>query len=784
MTFPLTIDLVSSEGRPVAGATCIITPDGVNPTASGTVITTASGVTDANGHLTLNVLPSTVNTFYIIRFNKDNIANVINPFRFQMPPQATSLTSLFQGAVNTTGRVPEGVLVQFPTQPFSRNNFPSFTDTDIPVADAAFTFGDWVDVYHMTNNSEQTANYLAFFDLIFDPDWAYDPGDRAEVDLRLRHVDSDGTLIRELQRHNFDYIRNLDDSHSKGSIQATGLAELTPGQYIEVDVRGGRQQPASARATDRTIKLIGAESTLQVKRETPITPATVRITVDPATMTGTGSTASPVKPLNPFTTQEKNKLAAIPANAQPNPSTGDIISAFEAQPEAQKLSYNTGLKDKPTLDIPNNLGDLDDVVIANPADDQVVTYKTAKFRNLPPHELQLGYAQIAGVLQAHKLPRTFLSGETTVGGGTTLPAVASVAPFTLFVKQDSTADNPGLYLAGATYDVPLRDRNRVVLSVDSNGLYSINPQRGSSTDNYDHFVGTYSARARSGQGQITIALYHDPNPPTTFYIRGIGSSTGVITVTRSGPGLINGRTYSVYSATVAAALVQNAPNTTQMLTFFTDAAGTTPYNIKPATEHHAKAWHLQSPVPPDYAVTDSRSPAYIRNKPEPTTIGRLIAKTAALPTASTAFSPAGTISRYSPTLGITDAEVTTNYTVAGNSVASVGAYPKQQVGWLVRALIADTERCRVFIPLSPTRPYSSPASILDDTRVCGHTYFGVSGTVNYYLGYQLSIGNQDRPAGTGNTATNIEIIVAANLASASVTFPSLATIEVREAVVG
>ena len=672
MTFPLSITLKTPTDQPIADAVVIITPDPVNPTDTGTALSTASATTDANGQATVNLLPSSVGNDYILRVNSGTTANIINPFRFQMPAAATTLADLIRGAVSTTGQVPEGVNIQFPSEPFSVITYPTFTDTDIPVADNAYQFGSWVDVYHLKNTGTETATYVGVFDLVFDPTWAYDPGDRAEVDLRLRKVDTDGTVLQELEKHNYEYIRNLDVSHAKGSVEATAIAELAPGQYIKADIRGARQQPLSARATDRTIQLVGADSSLQVKRENPITPATVRVTTDPATMLGTGSTASPIKPLVPYTSAERSKLAAIPANAQPNPSTGDIISAFEAQPEAQKLSYDTGLKDKPTLDIPSTLNDLDDVAISNPADGQVPTYQTDKFTNLPPHEFQLGYAQIAGVLQAHKLPRTFLSGETTLSGGTTLPAVATVPNWTVRVRQSSTADNPAVYVASATFDVPVRDRNRVVLSVDGNGLYSTNPQRGSSTDNYDHFVGTYSARARSGSGQVIIALYHDPNPPTTLYIRGIGSSTGVTTVMRTGPGLINGRTYSVYSANVAASIVQHAPNTTQMLTFFTDAAGTTPYNIKPATEHHAKAWHLLSPVTPDFAVTDSRSPAFIRNKPPIVNgVGRLIAATAALPTAATAFSTSDGIARYSPALTITGAEVTANYTVANNSILAI-----------------------------------------------------------------------------------------------------------------
>jgi len=792
MTFPLSITLRDPLEAPIVGATVIVAPEEVNPTTEETVLTSAQGVTDANGQLTLQLLPSTARTFYIMRIDKGTTPNILAPFRFQMPAQATTLNSLLAAAIANQEPVPEGVHVNFPSQPYSEVSYPAFTDINIPVDDAAFTFGDWVDVYHMTNDGTEAATYVVVFDLVFDPDWAYDPGDRAEVDLRLRKVDADGTVLQELEKHNFDYIRNLDESHSKGSIEATGIAELLPNQYIEVDVRGGRQQPSSARSTDRIIKLVGADSSLQVKRETTISPATIRVTVDPATMGGTGSTGSPIHPLVPFTQTEKDKLATVAEGAQPPQDGPAIRDKLEGiQQDADKLTIDSiqGLTARLAQTQPSALNDLSDVTITSPQDgDFLRSDASGQYTNVQFHAND--GADIVRILEhrpeGQELHKSALQGQTTVEGGVTVPAVADVEPFTLFARQDSSADNPSLYLAGATYDVPLRDRNRVVLSVDRNGLYSINPQRGSASDNYNSAVGTYAARARAGSGQVTLALYANPAPPTTIYVRGIGGDNNVFALTRSGPGFINGRTYSVYSATIAANVVQNAPNTTQTLTFWSNAAGNTPINLKPASEHHAKAWHLQSPVQPDYAVSDARSPAYIKNKPptkDPTTIGRLIAKTAALPTTATAFSTAGTISRYTPALTITDAEVTTNYTVSANSALSVGPYPKGQIGWLIRAVGLQNELARVFIPLSPTRPYTSVASLLDDTRVCGHVYMGVSGTVNYYLAYQLSVGTQARPAGSGTIGTNIEVFVAANLATASVAFPAMTTIEITEAVV-
>ena len=786
MTAPLNITLIDPLREPIVGATCLISPDPANPTVDGTVLSTAQGLTDANGQLTLNLIPSSANTHYVLHVNQGTNANVIAPFRFQMPNAPTTLNSLLSAALANREPVPEGIHVNFPSEPYLRLTYDTFTDIDIPVGSGAFAWGSWTEIYRVTNTDQTDVITKVVADLNFDPAWAHNNGDRGEIDIQICHFLPNGTIKQILVHHEYIYIRNQAQYNEVGSAEVFGIAELVTGEYIAILARGARQLTTTD--GNRKIVLVGADSGVQLVRYNAITPATIRVATDPATMLGSGSTTNPIKPLVPFTQPEKDKLATVADGAQPPQDRVAIRNKLQSfTNESDKLQAEDigGLNQ---ASVPEALNDLSDVTISNRQVGDLITADASGFVNSPPHALD--GATVVDILEHRPegmmLKRSALQGQTTVEGGMTLPAVADVGPFTLFVRQDSSADNPALYLTGATYNVPLRDRNRVVLSVDRNGLYSINPIRGSASDNYNSAVGTYAARARAGSGQVTLALYADPAPPTTIYVRGIGGDNNVFALTRSGPGFINGRTYSVYSATIAANVVQNAPNTTQTLTFWSNAAGNVPINLKPASVHHAKSWHLQSPVTPDYSVTDPRSPAFIKNKPvakDSTTIGRLIAKSSVLPTTSTTFSPAGTISRYTITLGTADAEVTTNYTVSGHSVASTGAYPKEQIGWLVRAMIADTERCRVFIPLSPTRPYSSPASILDSTRVCGHTYFGVSGTVNYYLGYQLSVGNQDRPAGTGNTATNIEIIIAANLASASVTFPAMTTIEVREAVV-
>ena len=818
MTFPLTITLKGSDDLPVTGATVIISPDPVNPTATGTVISTASGVTDANGHLVLNILPSTVNNYYIARFNKGTTTNIINPFRFQMPAAATSLNDLFTAAVSSTGRVPEGVMVQFPSEPFGRVEYDAIeTAVQIPTGASARTFGATrTELYRTTNTVVESVFTELILDLSFRAGWTYAANDWGEVDLEIQHYGSDGTAKQRLLHQ----LLPINDAASRNMIhdEFCVIAQLEPGDYIAATARASRQ------TTTGTISLVVADTSFQIIRYSAITPASVSITVDD-TMKGTGSRDNPAGVKIPFTQAEKDKLANVENNAtadQTNIEIRDKVVSLPSSPIDERIPASAikGLPDSSVHDLDDltdvsivgpvdgqilqydnstsqftnqtpaqgDLNELSDVTIATPTDGDQLTYDGTNWVNRTPHETPPSLSQVTSVLEGapenEKLRRIALRGETTVSGGTTLPAVGDVPNWTLRVRQDSTADNPGLYLTSAEYDVTVANRNRVVLTVDNSGIFSLNPARGSSTDNYNQFVGTYAARARDGSGNITIAVYNDPNPPTTLYIRGIAGQSGVIAVNRTGPGFINGLTYEVLSATVSASRVANTANTTQTLTFFTDAAGTVAYNFKPATQHHARAWHLQSPVTPDFAVTDSRSPAFIRNKPPIANgVGRLIATTAALPTAATAFSTSDGIARYAPALTITGAEVTTNYTVANNSILAIHPYPTTQYGWLIRALTGTTEVSRVVVPLTPTVGYVNTASILADTRVCGHSHMGTSGNLNYFLAFQVHNGNQAQHAGSGHLATDIEVFVAVNQATGSVTFPANTRIEVREAVV-
>ena len=804
MTFPLSITLQTPDRTPVVGASCIVTPQTVVPdTDTGVVLSTAAATTDANGHCELNLIPSVAGTWYILRINANTRINVINPFRFQMPAQATSLSELMQGAITRGEPIPEGVRIEFPSPPFSTITYPALTDINIPVGDAAFTFGDWVDIYHLTNNSPETAIYMAVFDLVFDPAWGYANDDRAEVDVRLRHVDSDDTLIRELEYHNFDYIRNIDASHALGSVEATGLAELSHGQYIEVDVRVARQQPSTARSADRTVQLVGAESALQVRVDRAITLTTVRIATDNTLkLTSTGYGVA-----NPFTHGDENKLDGIEAGAQVNRSAAATRDLLYTPPLEQRLDitrlkgYNAPSQTNPSL------GELPDVTITNPATNDLLIQDGSDYVNRQLRAILDGADLVASIENrppSNRIDRKYLAGQTTVLGGPTLPAPADVSNWTLFVRQSTSADNPGLYMTGATYDVPISNRNRIIVTPDSTGEFFLG-QRGSVVDNYDNVLGQFIGRAiGGGRALLGLAIHFGSDtpvttPPANLYVRGINGNNNVRTIARSVSSqhptgtfsTINGKQYAEYVDTVATSVVDNVDGNAQTLTFFTNGAGSLPMNIKPATEHRARNWHLQTHVQGDWNQTDSQSPHFIQNKPNiptiptPNSIGRVVARTATLPVGSlTTFQRAGTtqVSRYIPTL--TAGDVTTGYTVTGNSVVSSQPHPPNQIGWYARAVTSNVEVCRVFIPLTATITYSGLDSILGTTSVVSHAHMGTTANQHYYLAYQASMGAQVSSGGTGDTGHDIVLFIAAPQQPFTTRFPINTHLELVEAVVG
>ena len=800
-TFPLSITLITPNKQPVVGATCIITPQTVVPSDTGTVLTTAAATTDANGHAELQLIPSVAGTWYILRINSNVTINVINPFRFQMPPQATSLTELLQGAISRNEPIPEGVHVNFDSMPFADITHPAITDVDLNTVTTGDGWGDWTEIHRATNTSDSNEVTQVLADVVFEPQWPRGANARAEVDVRMHHDTTDGTLVHDLVTNEYIYIRNSDNFVDKGSAEIVGIAELKPTDYIIVEARARRQSNAAG-----MVRMLAAESGVTVARFAAITSSTVRINTD-NTLKRTGNEYGVT---NPFTAGDENKLDAIEPNATADQTPEEISAGLNAiTTEADKVDYDN-LQNKPTIPRSSTpaVDDLTDVTITNPQAGDLITRNSANtgYVNQQPHATLDG-DDIVNILENRqptgRLDRKYLQGQTTVTGGTVLPAPADVSNWTLFVRQSTSADNPGLYLSGATYDVPIANRNRITVTPDSTGEYFIG-QRGSADDNYNNVLGQFIGRAiGGGQALLGFAIHFGSDtpvttPPATLYVRGINGSNAVRAIQRSTSSqhptgtstTINGKQYAEYVDTVASSVVDNVDGNSQELTFFTNAAGSLPMNIKPATEHRTRNWHLQSPVTPDWSITDQLSPAFIRNKPTiptlptPSSIGRVVATTTNLPTSATTLSRRGTtqVSIYLPQLSA--GVVTTGYTVSANTVESIQPHPVSQIGWWARAVTGTTEVCRVFIPLTATITYATLGSIVDTQRVVSHALFGTHNGFNLYLAYQASMGGQTRLGQSGSTAHDIELFIASPQQPVTVNFPANTKIELVEAVVG
>ena len=797
MTFPLSITLHNPTDQPIAGATVIISPETVNPTDSGTVLSTVRGTTDANGHLIFDLLPSTAGTYYIMHVNLGVTADIIAPFRFQMPPTATSYSALLTAAIASNQPIPKGVVVETNQQPLIDPVEAMLTDVDLVTGTTGDGWGAWSELSRYTNNLDEANITFFFAHMVFNPQWSTGANARAEVDIRVHHDRQDGTKVKDLVPNEYIYIRNSDQFVDAGSRSMGDLTVLQQGDYIIIEARARRQGNAAG-----MIRFVAAESSIDYAPTQAVSPRTVRISVDPTTMSGDGSKTNPIAPLIPYTQAEKDKLGAIPPDAaapQTREQIRDKLESFTV--EADKLDAQLALKNLPNPTIPDTLGDLTNVTVSNPQDLDAILYDSnaSAFTN---RQLPLpDGAQLVDSLQnrppSQQLDRLYLRGQTTVEGGTQLPAPADVPNFTLFVRQSTSADNPGLYMTSATYDVPIRDRNRVILTPDSTGEFYLGV-RGRVDDNYDNVIGQFLGRPIGG-GRATLGLaihFGSDTPvttaPATLYVRGINGDNTVRAIPRATSSqhpsgtttTIQGKVYAEYYDVVSTSAVDQLDETAQTLTFFTNAAGSLPLNLKPATEHKSRVWHLQSPVPPDWNITDPLSPAFIKNKPVPTTIGRVIAETAALPSgADVPFNRRGTtqVSVYLPQLSA--GAVTTGYTVTANTVNSAQPHPDNMFGWYLRAVDASSEICRVFIPLTSVITYSSLSSIVDKQRVVSHAFMGVYNSNNYYLAYQSEMGDQATTTGAGSTGHSIEVFIATPHPVSVVRFNPNVKIQLVEAVI-
>ena len=259
MTHTLSIVLKNPSDQPIVGATCVVIADPATPTNSSVVLSSVSATTDANGMASVELLPSTPDSWYLIRIDYDNTADIVSPFRFQMPAQNTSLDDLLLGSIAAGRPVPEGLVLK--TSSTINDDYYLATDKTIVVSNTAAQFGDWVELYRATNNETTSRPMTVVADLNFAPSWPHVEGDRGEVDLRMNLHNASGTVRQILVHHEYIYIRNRDEQTDEGSAEIIGIGTLSQGEYIRIDARGARQTNGGGHIT-----MVGASSGIQIRR--------------------------------------------------------------------------------------------------------------------------------------------------------------------------------------------------------------------------------------------------------------------------------------------------------------------------------------------------------------------------------------------------------------------------------------------------------------------------------------------------------------------------------------
>ena len=261
MTHTLTINLRNPSDQPIVGATCIVTADPANPSSSANavVLSSVTAVTDANGNASIELLPSSPESWYLIRADYDTTPDVLPPFRFQMPAQNTTLDDLLYGAMVTGRPVPQGILLK--TSTTINDDYYIMPDKTIVVSSTAAQFGDWVEIYRKSNNEAESVPVTVVADLNFEPSWPHVEGDRGEVDIRMNLHRANGTIRQILVHHEYIYIRNRDAQTDQGSAEIIGMGTLATGEYIRIDARGARQTNGGGHIT-----MVGISSGVQTRR--------------------------------------------------------------------------------------------------------------------------------------------------------------------------------------------------------------------------------------------------------------------------------------------------------------------------------------------------------------------------------------------------------------------------------------------------------------------------------------------------------------------------------------
>ena len=203
-----------------------------------------------------------------------------------------------------------------------------------------------------------------------------------------------------------------------------------------------------------------------------------------------------------------------------------------------------------------------------------------------------------------RLSREYLSGETTANVGTELPDIDEVPLGALYLLQYDSASLPILYVAKASYDTAVSNRNRFVFTV-RNGLFQLNPDSDGSfqaSDNYNEILGTFIADMQASSDydlQIDLLASADGLPANMgdVFVNISGDNSGQLRFVSPTDGspttvVIHGKVYNSYvsdnytDAYAASSLV----NGEVTINLFSDSAGANPIAFKPEFTHTAGRW--------------------------------------------------------------------------------------------------------------------------------------------------------------------------------------------------
>lgn len=191
-------------------------------------------------------------------------------------------------------------------------------DVSLPTSATADTYGAWTETYRLTNSTAEEHKYLFFADLLCAASWwpGSDGADRGGAEFRVRIFNSANVQQRELVHELPVYIRTGSagfDTLSHYDVGSINIAfELQANEYLLIEGRGISQKGGSG----RSITVSNALSNIDYVDVTDVggggSGGTGLTTVSRnATLTGDGTSGSPLGVANPFTDTDEARLDTL-----------------------------------------------------------------------------------------------------------------------------------------------------------------------------------------------------------------------------------------------------------------------------------------------------------------------------------------------------------------------------------------------------------------------------------------------------------------------------------------